>query len=1014
MILPLARRAAPCQLNNSHQGRFGGWCTTLAVSAHVPTPSRRRQGRGPSHSPGSVGCATVIAVQLAVADGPGGEARFALHLRHLHPDREFAKEALTRDAVAIVMALDGHFDARFVLQYVARPGAVPGVGKLDVDVIVALSGAGGAAPSLEGASELADDLVDIVSAPPLRWSLEAVADPTQLTRILDPIEPSYLAEVARREEPAGPIRWPFSEAGFQSAGGPAKADRPLWSMWTLGPATTDMRRLASVLLAQEAPVCLRVILHPSRLTDDEREGIEALRRASIGAIPDEGLLPASLHTIEALSYLRPVFEVRCLLASPSPISRSMLSAVGHTASEPAKHGQQSNVLEGGFAVVRGGVDVEPEVLRESYQGLALGQPIPSLAAPGLERLRRLLGPWEAANLFRLPVTERDNFPGIKAIDTPALLPPLGDLSDEGRRLGRLVTHGQGQVLIKPEERFRHTYISGQTGTGKSTLLLNLALQDVASGAGVAVIDPHGDLVETILRNIPEERLNDVILVDPAAPVAVVGVNLLEAETQVQREYVVSELCSMMYQLYDPGHTGIIGPRWETMMRQAANLLLAHPEQPSTFLDVSTMYVDPAVRNHLVGGLTDPVLREYWVGEMSMQRGQEWGEIVGWFRSKFEIFRTSRLVRNVVGQAKSTISFTDILNEQRILLVNLSKGLLGQYNSALIGYIVLTKLWAAALERASIPAAQRKDFFIYIDEFQNMTSESLPDMLSEARKFRIGITLANQFFSQIQPSTRDAIMGNVSNRLTFRVGPKDAVEFAHWLGREVHGDDLQTLPNHVAIAAISDNGVPLDPFVVRTERPRDSNDDSRAADARNRSREVWARPVEELDPEFFQRWAHIEGSISSKTPTPTAASNPTPARGKPGAFLDEWLAKRQANPPKPVVDGDPERPPPRPVVPSAPLWIVVDPESEAKPSTQYRPVAVRLSGPIDGHKTMVVRVLADCVPGMTKSKATSLVTQIPAGLVIDDATVGVAHAIAAGVGSFGISVEMNDDADPFDD
>ena len=469
-----------------------------------------------------------------------------------------------------------------------------------------------------------------------------------------------------------------------------------------------------------------------------------------------------------------------------------------------------------------------------------------------------------------------------------------DLAKSGHVAGHLVGNSRQPVLIDPEERFRHLYVSGQTGTGKSTLLLNLALQDIEAGAGVAVLDPHGDLVEALLGRIPGERADDVVVVDPADPVAVTGVNLLEGETPIQCEYVVSELARMFYSLFDPNRTGIIGPRYESWLRQAALLLLANPDEPSSFLDISTVFVDPAVRKHLVDGITDPILSEFWRGEMAQTSDFHKSEVLGWFRSKFEIFRTSALVRNVVGQAQSTVSFSDVMTNQRILLVNLSKGLLGDYNSALIGHIVFSRLWSAALERASIPASDRREFFIYIDEFQNMTTDSLPAVLSEARKFRVGLTLANQFFSQVPGLTREAIMGNVGSRITFRLGPKDAEPFAHWLGPDVDSHDLTGLPNHLAVGALSNHGVPIDPFPFRTEPPIGDWDETVAEKVRERSREQWASPVETLDAAFFTRWAHVQGSFSDRLLSPTPPEPParTDAPEPPAQrFIERWITNR---------------------------------------------------------------------------------------------------------------------------
>jgi len=835
---------------------------------------------------------------LAVRSLSSGESCFALALEHLHPDRELVPDLVTREMVALITALEGERDVRIVLQTLARPDQKnPEQGTLQVHLIGVVAAVLGADPDQQVVHQLAEDIQDLVGSPPLRWSFRPVNDPGELDGILEPLPNSHFAEITRREEQCQPVSMTRS-MGFQSTGDPI--DRRLWSLWTFGTPSTDLRRHANALLSQSSPICIRVVLAPTALTDDEREGIEQLASGVATMVPGDGLIRASLRTVESMLYLRPLFEMRCIVASPDPMSRTMLSSIGNAISEPAQHGQSSTILSGGFAVLRGGIETPREELASAFQAMQSTSVGTGLAPPNLRRLRRLMGAWEAAHVFRLPVADDDVFPGLERLDVPDLKPPFIEPSSDGSRLGRVVGRWDRPVLLAPEERFRHLYVSGQTGTGKSTLLFNLALQDIQSGAGVAVLDPHGDLVEALLDCIPEERLDDVVLVDPADPVAVVGVNLLEAETTVQREYVIAELCGMFYALFDPNNLGIVGPRYESWLRQAAGLLLARVDQPSSMLDIPTVFTDKAVQKHLVTGLTDPILSEFWLGEMAQTSDYHRSEVLGWFRSKFEVFRTSALVRNVIGQAKSTISFSEILRERRILLVNLSKGLLGEYNSAMLGHVMFTRLWGAALERASVPVSERPDFFMYIDEFQNMTTSSLPDVLSEARKFRVGLTLANQFFSQVNELTRDAIMGNVGSRVTFRLGPKDSTPFATWMGREVEPDDLTTLPNFHAIASLSHRGVPLDPFVMRSDPPSAAPSSDRGHRARERSRANWARPVAELDLEFFGRWAHVKGSFAQLSnqavpvPQPSSApsqeSNPPATTGR--AFLDDWLGKRR--------------------------------------------------------------------------------------------------------------------------
>lgn len=829
---------------------------------------------------------------VATADLAGGVC-FALALEHLHPDRRLDAAAAAGDAVALITSLEGQTDSRFVLQILAEPDFDrPERGTIEVALLVVVHDG-----TEDRVEEICDDLLDLLGSPPLRWTFAPVENGERLERLISPFAASSFAEIARREEASSGFER-VRPTGFIHSPSEATSDiHRVWSTWTLGPATTDLRRVAAVLLAQESPVCVRTILQPTQMSESEKEALEELVVELDPQVPHTGQYRSALVTLESLLALRPLFETRCLVASPDRLSRSLLSALGHSISEPADHASPEPILRGGFAVLRAGVDADLGIIESAYTSLTTGQPTPTLGYPALARLRRLMGPREAACLFRIPVTDADRFPGLETIDVPDLSPPVSELPLTGQRIGSLVGHGRLPVRLDPESRFRHTYVVGQTGTGKSTLLLQMALQDIEAGEGVAVLDPHGDLVEDLLRRIPIDRMDDVVLVDPADPVAVVGVNLLEAESQVQGAYLVEELSHMFQTLFDPQQQGIVGPRYISMLRQAARLLMSNPDTPSSMLDMATIYGDIAVRHYLVERSNDPMAMEYWSTHESSSRSNEHGEVMAWFASKFDAFRASDLVRNVVGQARSTISFSDILKDRRILLVNLSKGLLGTYNSGLIGYVVFTRLWAAALERASMEKADRAPFHIYIDEFQNMTSESLPTVLSEARKFNVSLTLANQFFSQVPDNTREAIMGNIGSKVTFRLGPKDARLFEEWMGGDVQAEDLLKLPNHVALAALSQQGVPLPSFAVRTDPPRKGFGSEHAEEVRRRSRQRWARPVSELAEDFAQRWAHVPGSFSAKARSASAGTpgQPQPAPRDPpnGSFVDTWLAKRTA-------------------------------------------------------------------------------------------------------------------------
>lgn len=671
-------------------------------------------------------------------------------------------------------------------------------------------------------------------------------------------------------------------------------DQQLWTLWTLGPSTPDTHRLAASLIAQEAPVCVRISITPTSLDSTERDALEELVEVKKREASESASAKAAHRTLESILYLRPLFHARCVVASPEPLSSSLLSTIGHTLSEPAEHvAEPPPALAGGYSVRR-----DDEGLREVYERGADSPELPSIAPDGLGRLRSLLGVWEASNLFRLPVVTGEDPQALPIDESPDLPGVLADLPSHGTRLGTLKQHPQRHVALSADDRFRHTYVVGQTGTGKSTLLLNMALDDIRAGDGVCVIDPHGDLVEGILARLPEDRVDDVVLIDPADPVAVVGVNLIEAETDLQANYLITEVSNLMQKLFDPQNTGIVGPRWHSMVRQAILLLQSNNGVKSSFLDVATVFSDRAVRDFLVRhAADDPLLAQYWQSEVpAAQRSNEWGEVVAWVNSKFEVFRTSKLLRGVIGQAESSVSFSDVIRDRKILLVNLSKGAMGSSNAELLGHVVVMKLWGTILERGRLPQEQRTPFFVYIDEFQNITTDSLDTMLAEARKYGVGLTLANQFFDQLSETTRAALLGNVGTKLSFRLGPADAGAFAQWLGRDVERTELTHLPNHQLVAALSPGGIPTDPVLLQS-RPPDEPDFAVAEAARTRSRAQHAVPIAEAEERFLTRWSPVEGSFAARAVQSKLRGNGDQAEQaadgrKPRSFLDEWMETRR--------------------------------------------------------------------------------------------------------------------------
>jgi hypothetical protein len=328
------------------------------------------------------------------------------------------------------------------------------------------------------------------------------------------------------------------------------------------------------------------------------------------------------------------------------------------------------------------------------------------------------------------------------------------------------------IVFQSPDRFRHMYMIGKTGVGKSTVYENMALQDIQNGNGVCFIDPHGESIDWLLERIPENRVEDVVLFDPADSSYPLGLNLLEAKTEQERDFLVSELIQIFYKLFDPEKTGIIGPQFEHWLRNAALTVMAGPDG-GTLAEIPKLFIDKkyeaAKRKHV----KDPIVREFWSKQMDATADFHKSEMLNYFSSKFGGFLNNRLMRNIIGQRESSFSFENIIDQEKILLVNLSKGKIGEMNAAMLGLILVAKLEAAVLKRANIPSDQRHPFYLYVDEFQNVITDSFTTMLSEARKYGLGIHITNQYFSQLPEDLRNAILGNVGTLLAFEVSAEDA-------------------------------------------------------------------------------------------------------------------------------------------------------------------------------------------------------------------------------------------------
>jgi hypothetical protein len=569
-----------------------------------------------------------------------------------------------------------------------------------------------------------------------------------------------------------------------------------------------------------------------------------------------------------------------------------------------------------------------------------------------ESSKNILNSTELATLFHFP--DAQNIPtsqlerqASKQVDGPRNVP------DEGMLLGYNMFRGSKKAIrLSIADRQRHMYAVGQTGTGKSTFLENLALQDMLEGRGFAFVDPHGDTAEKLLSMVPKERTEDVIYFSPADMDYPLGLNMFEYHSPDQKDFLIQEAINMLYKLYDPGHTGIIGPRYEHLFRNAALTVMADPEGGS-FVDIPKLFRDPAFVRQKLKYVTDQNVLDFWQKEMpASQRSNEFGEIVSWFISKFGAFLSNDMMRNIIGQTKSAFNLRDIMDNNKILLVNLSRGRTGDLNSKLLGMIFVMKFEAAAMSRADMPEEYRKDFCLYVDEFQNFSTESFADILSQARKYRLNLIVANQFTTQLSEEVRDAVFGNVGTVVSFRVGTNDAEFLAKQFAPVFDIDDLQFLPNANTVTRMMIGGVPVQPFSMATLPPLGNPNTQLAEALKQLSAAKYGRPKAAVESEIFKRMATQPAGPALGSPRPAslgqpprlgpppaglppASSAPTPKPASGSSFLDEWLAKRKkgapASPPQLAKkeDSKPAAPPASTPAPAAPK----QPEPETKAEVQ---------------------------------------------------------------------------------
>ncbi len=473
----------------------------------------------------------------------------------------------------------------------------------------------------------------------------------------------------------------------------------------------------------------------------------------------------------------------------------------------------------------------------------------------------LLGTAELASFFHVPHIKYNKAETIKWQNFKIASAPK-NVPEEGLYLGTNTYRGEKKkIFMNQEDRFRHFYIIGQTGTGKSSIIQLMARQDFHAGRGVCVVDPHGSLIDDLLPYIPRHRADDVIFFNPSDTERPMGLNLLEGKTAEERDLIALDAMNMMVKMFGEE---IFGPRIQDYFRNGCLTLMEDQEEGGAITDLVRLFTDDDWQKYKLSKVQNPVVRSFWENQMAKTGQREKAEMIPYFAAKFGQFYTNTLMRNIVGQTRSSFDIADAMNTNKIILMNLSKGLIGDINSTLLGMIVVNKIQVAAMRRQRMSTEERKDFFLYIDEFQNFITPSIESILSEARKYRLGLILAHQYIDQLEKesklsgavSLKGAVFGNVGTMMFYKIGPQDAEVGAKEMAPVFSEQDLVNMDAFKGAMKLCINGQPSRPFSIEVPRPwldKTFPRDDQAAEAyKQLSRLKYGRPKDFVSREVLRR------------------------------------------------------------------------------------------------------------------------------------------------------------------
>jgi hypothetical protein len=790
------------------------------------------------------------------------------------------------------------YDLRLVS--VPEPDA-PWRGRVDLALLCAMRGM-----SSSESEARARDLLHLLEAFFDEYAFEPTA-PDELQALLRPFPIRHLVGLTRRAgfqrlDTLGPTSKP-RRLGFATA--PAD-DRTrvdgtkVFHVHPFLPTFGSFTPLLRLLLLQSEPAAVSIRLGPTELRPEERafleEGIASCERAVQAHVGGE--MPLDLSELRpalqemARQYSHYQFTrlqslednagvVTVEIASPAPISAALVDALGTIVTEPAggsrahrEHSPHAH-LAGGYELVShddGSADA-----CSHFETLDLTFSTHAELSHDVARLVHLFDTNEAATAFRLPPATLEPPPGLP-LRTWRLHAAPRELPMAGCLLGKAGSGRATQaVRIAPEDRRRHMYVVGQTGTGKTTLLKTMILDDMRSGAGLAVIDPHGDLYHELLELVPASRVADVVLIDPTDVDHAVGINLLESTGETQQYFIAQEMVGIMSRLLSDefgAHSvgNFAGPIFFQHMRMNLLLAMSNPDDPGTLLKFHQIFQEKDYWKRWLPLRTRDPLLERWTREVLpkmdyLRPGSEGSSMGSYMNSKFEPFIYDPRLRRIFAQERSTLDVRAAMDEGKILLVNLSKGELTEANARFMGMVIMAKIMAAGMARAGDAPSSRRVFYVYVDEFQSFATQSFATLLSEARKFGLSLVLANQYISQIDdPRILKSVLGNVGTIASFRTGLDDAERLEHEFLPGFNRYDLANLPNWCAYLTTLIDGRTIRPFSFETVLDAAAPDEARARQIVELSRRRYAKSRDEVDRELERGFARPAGSESQAVKT----------------------------------------------------------------------------------------------------------------------------------------------------